>query len=165
MRKIIFILGSIAVIGMTIWASTSHARGLKGVVQLRGHYAFCDVVNQIKVVNHPRIACDANGPKRDVVVVIGDGPKLKEGAALILKFKGQKRTKVMGKVRCIGSLIEGPAALEKCTPKGDAYVIWIDEGSGRFIIIKTEKPVFEKVHVGDKAILKSKAKRTVVEGC
>jgi len=154
----------LAIIALFVMASTSHARGLKGVVKFHGHYAPCEVVKIIKAPKHPSVHCKRSGPKKDVIVVIGARPHLERGTTLILKFKGKDRTKVMGRISCVGKGIDVPAIIKECTSR-DEYVIWIDEGNSAHIVIETEKPIFKRVNIGDTVILKAKVKRAIVEGC
>ena len=47
----------------------------------------------------------------------------------------------------------------------EELIFWIEDGTGKHMIIEPERSVFEKIDVGDRVILKTRVKRMVVEGC
>lgn len=154
-----------AIVLFFILATTTYAKGYKGVVKLRGHHGPCEVVELIKASQEPSVTCKQAGPKKDVIVVIGPHPRhMEEGATVILKFKGERRTKVMGRIGLTAKGMDAASFFKGCASK-DECMIWIDEDNGFRMIIETEKPVFKRVNQGDAVILKTKTKRIVVEGC
>ena len=157
--RIAFALFLLTFVGV---ASVSHAKGLKGVVKLKGEYAPCEI---IKLLDMKGVSpCTGAQDRKKVVVVVGDVPNYDKGTTVIIKFKGKERVKGVGKIRCHEMGLMVPATIKKCVNK-DEYIIWLDQDQKGHVVIETERGLFEKVHQGDKALLKARVKRAVVEGC
>lgn len=141
-----------------------HASGLKGVVKGKGQYGPCEIIRVVKEHVPKGIPCAKPGTRKKVILVFGDKTIDKVGTMVILKFKGQKRTKTVGRIRCFGPRLSGKAMCKGVEASGE-LLFWIEDGTGKHMIIEPEKSVFEKIDVGDRVILKTRVKRMVVEGC
>ncbi|OCC15508.1 hypothetical protein DBT_1255 [Dissulfuribacter thermophilus] len=141
-----------------------HASGLKGIVKVRGQYGPCEIIRVVKGHTPKGIPCAKPGTRKKVILVFGDKTIDKVGTMVILKFKGQKRTKAVGRIRCFRPRFSGKAMFEG-VDASEELIFWIEDGTGKHMIIEPERSVFEKIDVGDRVILKTRVKRMVVEGC
>ena len=142
-------------------ATDTQARGLKGIVKFHGRYSPCETAGLLKLKGCGSCIKDV---KKNVTVVIGDTPKIKEDTTVIIKLRGKERFKTMGRVRCGG--IGRPTWINKkrCL-EGDDVILWYGDHNKAHIVVTPEKPIFERIHAGDKIIIKTRARRAVVEGC
>jgi len=141
----------------------AHAKGLKGTVQLKGEHGPCEIINTIKKVqtNGP---CSPEEEKRKVIVVVGDEPCQEAGVTTVLRFKGERPFKVVGKVKRLGKGLSDKDLLKGVSPDSE-IIIWLGDKGGAYILIKPKRSVLKKVDIGERVILKTKAKRMAIEGC
>ena len=159
LSQIAIVFSLFVILGVT---NATYAKSLKGVVELKGELGPCEVTKKLGIGDS--IECKGGDEKKKVVAIVGDVPRYEEGATVIVKIKGKRRSKAVGRIKCAGKGALSPQALEECTKK-DEYIIWLDQEKKGYVIIETEKGLFDKGDEGDSALLKAKAKRAVVEGC